>query len=123
MCQAFQSSVTSSKQSAKFTFVDVNTGSLPAGVSKGSALQEMHVVDDHGAVFKSANSVLAVLDEYHNLRWLAVIGRSPFINSILMIGYTITVIHYIEIDVGFSSEGAGRRRRSTLIEHPSSASN
>jgi predicted DCC family thiol-disulfide oxidoreductase YuxK len=90
MCQAFQSSVTSSKQSAKFTFVDVNTGSLPAGVSKGSALQEMHVVDDHGAVFKSANSVLAVLDEYHNLRWLAVIGRSPFINSILMIGYRWT---------------------------------
>jgi len=90
MCQAFQSSVTSSKQSAKFTFVDVNTGSLPADISKESALQEMHVVDDHGAVFKSANSVLAVLDEYQSLRWLAVIGRSPFINSILMIGYRWT---------------------------------
>jgi predicted DCC family thiol-disulfide oxidoreductase YuxK len=89
MCQAFQSSVTTSKQSDKFTFVDVNTGPLPADISKESALQQMHVVDEHGRIFKNADSVLAVLDEYKNFRWVVVIGRLPVIRTFLRIGYSL----------------------------------
>lgn len=87
MCQAFQSKVVSSKQSDKFTFVDVNTGSLPAEISKEVALQQMHVVDEYGVVYKNSDSVLAVLHEYKNVRWLVHIGRLPVLRNILRIGY------------------------------------
>jgi predicted DCC family thiol-disulfide oxidoreductase YuxK len=87
MCQAFQAKVGASNQAEKFTFVDVNTQTLPSDISKEQALQQMHVVDANGIVYKNADSVLAVLDEYKSLRWLARIGRLPIINSFLRVGY------------------------------------
>lgn len=89
MCQAFQGSVSSSTQGEKFTFVDVNNSPLPAGITKEAALIEMHIVDENGTVHKNANSVLEVLSEYKNLGWLVSLGKLPFINTLLRLGYSL----------------------------------
>jgi DCC1-like thiol-disulfide oxidoreductase/DoxX len=51
--------------------------------------KEIHVVDEHGAVYRGALAILKIASQYPRLRVLAAIGQFPLVRSLLPIGYTI----------------------------------
>lgn len=80
LCSGVMDTVDSSKQADKFEMNDVTKGNLPAGVTYEAAMRDMHVVDESGHVYKGAQAVLKIFEQYPHLRWMAPIGRLPVIS-------------------------------------------
>lgn len=75
-----------SSKGKTFSLRDITKGSLPQDFTKKDVEKEIHVVAD-GKVYKNAEAILKILEEYPAWRFFVRIGRLPLIRDILPIGY------------------------------------
>jgi predicted DCC family thiol-disulfide oxidoreductase YuxK len=77
LCSSLMATVAQSSHGSAFAPVDISGGQLPQGVSKEAAMHDVHVVDAQGRVYKGADAVLKILEQYPRLRFLSSLGRAP----------------------------------------------
>src|SRR3989344_4806837 len=87
MCTVIIGKVDDSLQKGKFNPKDITKESLPQNFTKEQVEKEIHVVDSDGKVYKNAEAILKILEEYPRWKFLAKIGRLPVIKQLLPIGY------------------------------------
>jgi len=88
-CSNIMLRVDRSKKSDAFAKIDLISGNLPEGLTKENLSKEIHVVDSNGGMHRNFGAILAILEEYPNLKILVAIGRLPFIYQLGVIGYKI----------------------------------
>src|ERR1051325_6759048 len=86
MCTAGMNAVGRSSKNDQFDLRDMHCEpSLP--FPREAIEKEMHVVDGNGAVFKGADAILKIIEQYPRLRMLAATGRSAPVRPCLPVGY------------------------------------
>ena len=93
MCNLIIKKVGNSSQKKVFDPKDIMKDPLPQNITKTAAEKEIHVVDEKGRVYKNAEAILKILEEYPKWRFLVVIGRLPIIKQLLPFGYRIIAKH------------------------------
>jgi predicted DCC family thiol-disulfide oxidoreductase YuxK len=93
MCNAIIKKVDNSSQKEKFNPKDITKDTLPQNISKSAAEKEIHVVDENGKIYKNAEAILKILEEYPKWKLIVAIGRLPIIKQILPIGYKFIASH------------------------------
>ena len=89
MCNAIIRKIDDSSQKEKFNAKDITKDPLPPNISKSAAEKEIHVVDADGKIYKNAEAILKILDEYPKWKFIVKIGRLPIIKQLLQIGYRL----------------------------------
>jgi predicted DCC family thiol-disulfide oxidoreductase YuxK len=102
MCTAIIKKVNDSSQKEKFNPKDLTKDPLPQNITKTAAEKEIHVIDENGKIYKNAEAILKILEEYPKWRFLVAIGRLPIIKQLLPIGYKFIASHRHSI-FGYSS--------------------
>ncbi len=87
MCTVIMDKVDDSSQKGKFDPKDITKESLPQNFTKQQVEKEIHVIDSDGKVYKNAEAILKILEEYPQWKFLAKIGQLPVIKQLLPIGY------------------------------------
>jgi len=87
MCTAIIKKVDSSSQKEKFNPKDLTKDPLPQNISRSAAGKEIHVIDENGTIYKNAEAILKILEEYPKWKFLVKLGRLPIIKQLLPIGY------------------------------------
>lgn len=102
MCKGLTGAVAHSDQNQQFRTLDYTSERLPSSVSRKQAEKEIHVVAADGTVYRNAAAILAILEEYPRLAWLARLGRLPGIRTILGWLYQLVAArrHLLWGDVG-----------------------
>lgn len=86
MCTSIINMIDDSSKAAKFSIRDIRKESLPQAFTKQDVEKEIHVVAD-GKIYKNAEAILKILEEYPAWKFFVWIGRLPLIKEILRIGY------------------------------------
>ena len=89
MCTVIIRKVNDSSQKGKFHSKDITKKSLPQNFIKSEVEKEIHVIDSDGNVYKNAEAILKILEEYPRWKLLAKTGRLPVIKQLLPIGYKL----------------------------------
>lgn len=87
MCTIIINKVDNSSQKGKFKPKDITRELLPQNFTKEQVEKEIHVIDSEGRIYKNAEAILKILEEYPRWKFLAIIGRLPIIKQLLPIGY------------------------------------
>ncbi len=87
MCTVFAGAVDGSSKKEQFFLKDIKNDVLPYGLTREAVEKEIHVVYADGKVYKGAEGILSILEEYPRLRFLAKVGRLPGIRKILPFVY------------------------------------
>lgn len=87
MCTAIINKVGDSSKKGRFNPQDITEDSLPQNFAKHEVEKEIHVVDADGKIYKNAEAILEILEEYPRWKLLVKIGRLPVIKRSLPIGY------------------------------------
>ena len=87
LCSGAINTIAESTQKERFTVFDVTNGPLPPNVSREEALRNMYAVDTEGRLYKGADAVLKILEEYPNSRWISYIGRMPVVRQLAALLY------------------------------------
>lgn len=97
MCTALTSKIENSEQKLNFEQKDINTSSLPEGLTKDQVLKEIHVVTSDGVIYRNSEAIIKILEQYPKLKFLATFGKLPIVRNILPIGYGIVAAnrHFI----------------------------
>jgi len=93
MCTAIIKKIGDSSQKEKFDPKDITTDPLPKNISKTAAMKEIHVVDENGKIYKNAEGILKILEEYPKWKFIVRLGRLPIIKQLLPIGYKFIASH------------------------------
>ena len=93
MCNSIIKKVNVSSQKEKFNPKDITKDPLPQNITKTAAMKEIHVVDEKGKIYKNAEGILEILEEYPKWRFLVKLGRLPIIKQLLPIGYKVIASH------------------------------
>ena len=93
MCASIIKKIDRSSQKEKFNPKDITKDPLPQQISKNAAEKEIHVMDENGRVYKNAEAILKILEEYPKWKFLVWIGRLAIIKQILPIGYKFVATH------------------------------
>ncbi|OGI63434.1 hypothetical protein A2818_00715 [Candidatus Nomurabacteria bacterium RIFCSPHIGHO2_01_FULL_40_12] len=89
MCTAIIGKIDGSSQKGNFNLKDITKASFPQNFTKEEVEKEIHVIDSDGKVYKNAEAMLEILEEYPRWEFLAKIGRLPVIRQLLPIGYKL----------------------------------
>ncbi len=89
MCNALMHRIDASGKRTAFNPQDIRTDELPENLSKADAIKEIHVMDANGNMYKNAEAILKIMEQYPRWKCLVFIGRLPVIKQILPIGYTV----------------------------------
>ena len=89
LCSGLMDSVEKSSRGRSFAHADISKGVLPEGVSEEEAMCDVHVVDEHGEMYKGADGVLKILEQYPQWRVVARLGRLPGFRQLAGIAYRI----------------------------------
>jgi predicted DCC family thiol-disulfide oxidoreductase YuxK len=92
MCTTIIEKIDDSSKGQKFSIQDITKDPLPSGFTRNDVEKEIHVVAD-GKVYKSAEAILKILEEYRFWKCFVWIGRLPIIKQILLFGYRIIAAH------------------------------
>jgi predicted DCC family thiol-disulfide oxidoreductase YuxK len=88
MCSGLANSLRDSSQREAFKFRDMHSErSMP--FAKDAVAKEIHVVDQDGQVYRGAQAILKIADQYPRLRPLVAIGQLPVVRPLLPIGYWV----------------------------------
>lgn len=87
MCVALIKKVNASSQKGKFNPQDITKDTLPQSLTKSEAQKEIHVIGTDGKIYKNAEALLKILEEYPRWKYLVKIGQLPIIKQLLPIGY------------------------------------
>jgi predicted DCC family thiol-disulfide oxidoreductase YuxK len=93
MCTVIISKVYDSSQKEKFDLRDITKKPLPQNFTKEQVEKEIHVIDSEGKIYKNAEAILKILEEYPRWKFLARIGRLPIIKQLLAIGYRFIAVN------------------------------
>jgi predicted DCC family thiol-disulfide oxidoreductase YuxK len=85
--------VDDSSQKEKFDPKDLTKDPLPKNISKTAAEREIHVIDANGKIYKNAEAILKILEEYPKWKFLVKLGRLPIIKQLLPIGYKLISVN------------------------------
>ena len=66
---------------------DITKNVLPHSITTVQAHKEIHLVDADGTVYKNAEAILKILEQYPKWKMLVTVGRLPLVKQILSIGY------------------------------------
>jgi len=80
LCSGLMDTVENSSKGGAFERIDVTKGKLPPDKTYEQAMRDMHVVDENGQIYRGAQAVLKIFEQYPHLRWIAPIGRLPGFN-------------------------------------------
>ena len=83
MCTVLADGIGTSPESGKFDLRDMTKRDLPLCLLKSDVEKEIHVIDEDGTIHKGAKGILAILEGYPRLRFLAVVGKLPGIRKLL----------------------------------------
>jgi len=89
MCASIIKKVDDSSQKEKFDSKDLTKDPLPQNISRSAAEREIHVIDANGKIYKNAEAILKILEEYPKWKFLVKLGRLPIIKQLLPIGYKL----------------------------------
>ncbi len=92
MCSGFVDKIQKSTRASDFASVDASHGHAEAGISREDAMHEVHVAQG-GKMYRGAEGILKVLEQYPRWRWLAMIGGLPIIKSLVSLGYRIVAVN------------------------------
>lgn len=92
LCTAAVGRIGKSGKREQFDLRAVTDSDLPPGKDFTAAMRDVHVVDEGGRIYKGADAVLRVLDEYPHLQTLARIGRFPGIKTLVAILYRVVAL-------------------------------
>jgi predicted DCC family thiol-disulfide oxidoreductase YuxK len=87
MCTAIMSKVDTSTRGDHFALRDITKDPLPSGFTEEDVAKEIHVVAADGKVYKNADAILKILEQYPKYRWLAKLGQFSPIKPVLPFGY------------------------------------
>lgn len=87
---------------------DITKNALPHSLTAAQAHKEIHLIDADGAVYKNAEAILKILEQYPKWKIFATIGRLPLIKQI---------IKQI-LSIGYAFIAANRHRLSWQTENP-----
>ncbi len=87
MCTNFIARIDASEEKERFAPKDIKREPLPKLFTQEQVEKEMHVIDTDGRVYKNADAILKILEEYPRWRILTVIGGWPIIRQLLPFGY------------------------------------
>ena len=106
MCNLIIKKVDNLSQKKVFDPKDITKDPLPQNITKSAAEKEIHVVDENGKVYKNAEAILQILEEYPRWKLLVKLGRLPIIKQLLPLGYKLIAAHRHSLFV--PSKGKGR---------------
>ncbi len=89
MCTLLIKKMDDSSAKGKFDPADITKKSLPQYLTKEQVEKEIHVTDSDGKVYKNAEALLKILEEYPQWKFLATIGQLPILKQVLPIGYRV----------------------------------
>ena len=87
MCTVFVDTIDDSSRKEQFSLQDMASTALPPGVTREAVEKEIHVIGKDGKVYRGAEGILAILEEYPRLRFLARFGRYPVVRNMLPFMY------------------------------------
>ena len=93
MCTAIIKRIDRSKHKEKFNKKDITKDPLPQDITKTATEKEIHVVDANGRIYKNAQAILKILEEYPKWKFIAKIGELPIIRQLLPVGYKFVASH------------------------------
>ena len=82
MCTAVLKKVENSVQKEKFNPKDITKEILPQNITQKEAKKEIHVIGLDGKIYKNAEAILKILEEYPRWKFLAKIGKLPAIKQL-----------------------------------------
>ena len=82
LCSGVMDTVAASSISSTVGHKDISKDELPIGITKEQAMHDVHVIDAEGRMYKGADAVMMIFEQYPHLRWLAAVGRLPGIHLI-----------------------------------------
>ena len=80
LCSGVMDTVSTSSIGSEVEHKDISKDQLPEGITKEAAMHDVHVIDADGHMYKGADAVIKIFEQYPRLRWLAAIGRLPGIH-------------------------------------------
>lgn len=86
MCTVIINKIDNSSKGEKFLMRDITKEPLPRDFTRDDVEKEIHVVAD-GKIYKNAEAILKILEEYPAGKFFVWIGRLPLIKQLLPIGY------------------------------------
>lgn len=89
MCSVIINKIGDSKQNTKFVSKDITSVSLPENITKEQVEKEIHIIDHDGKIYKNAEAILKIIEDYPRWKFVATFGRLPAIKQLLLIGYRI----------------------------------
>lgn len=89
MCSSIVDTIKAQKRGTLFSVQDMHEGNLPENVTLHDIDKEIYVTDSEGTIYKNADAVLKIADEYFSTLYFTKLGRVPLIKQILTFGYTI----------------------------------
>lgn len=92
-CRVCSAAATHYVSRESYEHVDITKGRLPDGVSKEEAMNDVHLIDENGRVYKGADAVLEIMDEHRFWRVLARIGRLPGVHPLSRLLYRFVATH------------------------------
>ncbi len=87
MCSSLIETISTSEKQEHFLPKDMHTSVLPKNVTLKDINKEIYVTDSNGVMYKNADAILKISEEYFNVKHLTTIGRLPGIRQMLTIGY------------------------------------
>lgn len=93
MCTVIINKVDNSSQKEKFNPKDITKEIMPQNITKKQAKEEIHIIDSEGKIYRNAEAILKILEEYPRWKFLAKIGKLPIIKQVLQIGYKFVAIN------------------------------
>jgi len=93
MCNSIIKKIDNSSQKEKFNQKDITKDTLPQNISRSELEKEIHVVDASGKIYKNAEAILKILEEYPKWKFIVRVGRLPIIKQLLPIGYKFIASH------------------------------
>ena len=93
MCTVIMGKVDGSSEKDKFSSKDITKESLPQNLTKEQVEKEIHLIDSEGKIYKNAEAILKILEEYPQWKFLAKIGRLPIIKQLLPIVYKFIAVN------------------------------
>lgn len=87
MCTTIIGKVGGSSQKEKFDPKNTAKEPLPQNLTKEQVEKEIHVIGSDGRVYRNAEAILKILEEYPRWKFLVKLGGLPLIKQLLPIGY------------------------------------
>jgi predicted DCC family thiol-disulfide oxidoreductase YuxK len=93
MCVAMMDKVGASSHREKFDLCDITKDALPESVTRAAAEKEIHVIGPGGKVYRNAEAISKIFEQYPGWKWLALFRKFSVTRWLLSLGYGFVAAH------------------------------